>query len=90
MIQMHQRKKQVRRLSEVQSADLTPGSILPVLERTIRTYEPLAKKQKIDFHVYVEKDLPTINIDEHQMVTAFSNIIENALESMNANGELTR
>ena len=81
--------KQVRRLSEVQSADLTPGSILPVLERTIRTYEPLAKKQKIDFHVYVEKDLPTINIDEHQMVTAFSNIIENALESMNANGELT-
>lgn len=80
--------KQVHRLAEVQSADLTPGSIIPVLEKTIKTYGPLAKKQNIDFQSFIEKDMPAMNIDESQMFTALSNIFENALESMNDRGRL--
>ena len=81
--------KQVHRLAEVQTADLKPGSIQPVIEKTIKTYEPLTKKQDIHFQISMEKDLPAINIDASQMFTALSNIIENALESMNAGGHLT-
>ena len=81
--------KQVHRLAEVQSADPVPGSILPVIEKTVNIYEPQAKMQNIDFKLSVEKDLPDLNIDESQMFTAFSNIFENALESMNDGGQLS-
>lgn len=81
--------KQVRRLAEVQTAVLNQGSIIPVIEKTVETYEPLAKKQDIDFRVSVEKNIPLVNIDEPQLFTAFSNIFENALESMNNRGQLS-
>lgn len=81
--------KQVHRLAEVQTAELMPGSILPVIEKTIKTYEPIAKKQNIEIQVSVEKNIPFINMDESQLFTAFSNIFENALESMNHEGKLS-
>ena len=81
--------KQVRRLAEVQSAELIPGSILPVFNRTIKAFKSYTNKQNIDVQVHVEKDIPDINIDEDQMFTAISNIVENALESMGTKGQLT-
>ena len=80
--------KQVHRLAEVQTADLIPKSIVPAIEKTIKTYEPIAKKQEIELQVSMEKDLPLVNLDESQIVTAFSNIFENAIESMNHGGQL--
>ena len=81
--------KQVHRLAEVQTADLRPGSIVPVIEKIIKSYESSAKKQNIDFQVSVDKNIPVINIDESQIFTVFSNLFENALESMNDGGKLT-
>lgn len=81
--------KQVHRLAEVQTADLKPESIVPVIEKTIETYGPPAKKEGIEIELSVEKNLPVINIDASQLFTAFSNLFENALESMSADGKLT-
>ncbi len=81
--------KQVHRLAEVQTADLAPGSLLPVIEKIIKTYEPLAENQNVVFQVSIEKNIPVINMDEPQLFTAFSNLFENALESMNTGGQLT-
>ncbi|MGD9158736.1 MAG: GAF domain-containing protein, partial [Desulfobacteraceae bacterium] len=81
--------KQVHRLAEVQTSDPSPGSIVPVIEKTVKVYEPQAKKRNIDIKLSVEKDLPDVNIDESQMFTAFSNIFENALESMNGRGQIS-
>ena len=37
----------------------------------------------------MDKNIPAINIDEPQLFTAFSNIFENAIESMDSGGQLT-
>ena len=81
--------KQVHRLAEVQTADLRPGSLLPVIDKTIKTYNSQVKKQNISVHVAVDKNIPAINMDEPQLFTAFSNIFENAIESMDSGGQLT-
>ena len=81
--------KQVHRLAEVQTADLTPGNILPLIEKILKSFEPHAKKQNIVFQLSAEENIPDINMDESQLVTAFSNIFENALESMTKGGQLT-
>jgi signal transduction histidine kinase len=38
---------------------------------------------------YLAGDLPLIRCDENQMITVFSNIIENAFEAMGSTGTLT-
>ncbi len=81
--------KQVHRLAEVQTADLTPGNILPLIEKILKSFEPQAEKQNIVFQLSAEENIPDINMDESQLVTAFSNIFENALESMTKGGQLT-
>lgn len=81
--------KQVHKLAEVQTAELLPGSIIPVIDKIIKTFKPMAKKQNISFEVTLEKNIPRVNLDEPQLFTAFSNIFENSLESMDSGGRLT-
>lgn len=81
--------KQVHRLAEVQYADLKPSRILPVIKKIKSIYNPVANKKNIILSVIMGKEMPIISIDEPQMITALSNICENAIESMSARGELT-
>ncbi|MFC1493838.1 ATP-binding protein [Thermodesulfobacteriota bacterium] len=81
--------KQVRKLADVQTANLQPGSITPVLEETVKTFKSSAEEKGIEFVSNVQDDLPLINLDESQMVTALSNLFENAFESMNPGGNFS-
>jgi signal transduction histidine kinase len=80
--------QQVRRLAEVQGADLKPGSIIPVIDHIIKTFRVIAEKQGVTLNVSVDKALPDINLDESQLYTALTNLFENAFDSMTGGGNL--
>ena len=81
--------QQVHEFSEVQSALLGPGSILPVIESAIKTFSPLAESLNVNILTKTEETLPLINIDSPQLIIALSNLIENALESIGERGEIS-
>ncbi len=81
--------EQVHRLSDVQVADLKPGNITPVIDRAVKKFEIPARNQKITIRVFTEKNIPDINMDESQIFTMLSNLLENAVESMSDGGYLT-
>ena len=80
--------KKVRELSEVQSAELNPDHLEPVIDKVIKDFETQAENRNIRFSVSIEENLPLINMDMPQLVTAFSNILENAFESVRDAGEI--
>jgi len=80
--------KQVRELADVQSASLTPDSIGPVIDDVLDRFEHLATKQNVELIKSIDGDTPHTMIDPLQLVTALSNIMENALESMPDGGTL--
>ncbi|MGD8226465.1 MAG: ATP-binding protein [Desulfobacteraceae bacterium] len=88
-IRLEKLVKQVREFMNVQSASLTMEKIPPVVDEVIKIFKPLAARQKVKIVKEIDGDTPPIKMDSAQMVTALSNVVENALESMSGGGTLT-
>jgi signal transduction histidine kinase len=88
-IRLEKLVKQVREFMNVQSASLTMDKIPPVVDEVIKIFKPLAKRQKVQIVKDIDGETPLINMDTAQLVSALSNIVENALESMSGGGTLT-
>jgi two-component system sensor histidine kinase HydH len=88
-IRLEKLVRQVREFMNVQSATLTMDKIPPVVDEVIKIFKPLAKRQKVKIVKEIDGDTPLIKMDSAQMVTALSNVVENALESMSGGGTLT-
>lgn len=80
--------KQIRELAEVQSASLAPDSIAMVIDEVLDRFEHLAIKQNVKLIKRLDGDMPYTMMEPSQLVTALSNIVENALESMPDGGTL--
>ena len=80
--------KKVHELAELQSATLLPDRLEPVIEKVLSKFEKLSKERHIDIISSIDEDLPLVKMDPSQMATAFSNIFENAFESMSENGRI--
>lgn len=80
--------EKVHELIDVQSASLSPGRLQPVIEQVLNRFETLSKKQHVEIQTFIDRDLPVIQMDSSQMITALSNIFENAFESMSENGRI--
>ena len=81
--------EQVREFMNVQSASLSMEKITPVVDEVVETFEPLGRRQGVRLVREIDGDTPFIEMDSPQLVTALSNILENALESMPGGGTLT-
>jgi two-component system sensor histidine kinase HydH len=88
-IRLEKLVKQVREFMNVQSATLTMDKIPPVVDEVIKIFKQQAKRQKVKIVKEIDGDTPLIKMDSAQMVTALSNVVENALESMSGGGTLT-
>ncbi len=80
--------QKVKELADIQTASLNPGDIMEVMNKVIKSFLPEATKRGIDISLNKEKDLPLINMDSSQMVTAISNVIENSIDAINENGKI--
>jgi signal transduction histidine kinase len=81
--------KQVREFADVQSASLGLDQIGVVIDDLVDKFSSTSKKRNVRLVVDIDGDIPLIEMDSAQMVTALSNIMENALESMPEGGTLT-
>ena len=88
-IRLEKLVKQVREFMNVQSATLTMDKIPPVVDEVVKIFRPQTKKQKVKIVKEIDGDTPLIKMDSAQMVSALSNVVENALESMSGGGTLT-
>ncbi|MBW1861505.1 MAG: GAF domain-containing protein [Deltaproteobacteria bacterium] len=79
---------EVREFADAQSASLSLDSIVDVMNEVSKKFKPLANRQDVKFEMDIAEDTPLINMDMSQLVSAMSNIIENALESMPDGGTL--
>lgn len=80
--------QKVKELADIQTASLNPGDIMEVMNKVIKSFLPEATKRGIDISLKKEKELPLINMDSSQMVTAISNVIENSIDAINENGKI--
>jgi len=80
---------EVHEFAGAQSATMNPDNMKEVLNQVVTEFGEQARKQDIKLIVKIDKDIPSILMDASQITKAFSNIIENALESMPHGGKLT-
>jgi signal transduction histidine kinase len=80
--------RQVREFAAVQSASLSMDDMGKVIDQVIEKFEPLAIKQAVRLVTEINGDMPLMKMDSSQLVTALSNVMENALESMPEGGTL--
>ena len=79
---------QVREFSEVQSADLIPNHLDPVLDEIIKKFETRVKTKGITLVTDLTNDNLLIKMDMPQLVSALSQVLENALDSMQDGGTI--
>ena len=80
--------KRVREFANLLSPKFELYDTNLVLNEIKKTFETQAKNQNIDFVTKSDEKLPVIKMDSFQIVTALSNIMENAFESMPHGGKL--
>ena len=80
--------RQVRKFADVQTASLSLDNIRSVIAEVLDRFHSVINKQDVKIITEIEKGLPLINMDSLQLVTALSNIFENALESMPNGGDM--
>lgn len=78
--------RQVRQFAEAESASLSLGSIESALFEALERCEPMAARQGIQFVKEIPPEPPLVQMDRPRMVTAFYNVLENAMESMPEGG----
>ena len=81
--------REVHEFLEIQSSSLVIAKIEPVINDVLQIFEPLARNREIEVLVDIPEDLPSLYLDSSQLVTALSNILENALEAMPNGGTLS-
>lgn len=68
--------------------NMAPEHIGRLVKNVVGRFKPVASSQGVSMKVALERDIPTLRVDGHQITTALGNILENALESMPQGGEV--
>uniref|UniRef100_A0A7V0Z5C2 histidine kinase n=1 Tax=candidate division WOR-3 bacterium TaxID=2052148 RepID=A0A7V0Z5C2_UNCW3 len=76
------------RVLSIETPKFTLVDINGLLDEILKKYENTLP-QEIKINRYFAHELPLVRCDEGQIVTAFSNIIENAIEAIEGNGVLS-
>ncbi len=80
--------RQVHEYTSVLAATLTLDDIRATLHEVVNKFEPIAQQQGVSLVTKIDESLPLTRMASSQIMTALSNIMENALESMPNGGEL--
>lgn len=80
--------RQVHEYTSVLAATLAMDDIRATLQEVVNKFEPIAQQQGVSLVTKIDESLPLTRMASAQIMTALSNIMENALESMPNGGEL--
>ena len=76
------------RYAHLRDVDLVPGSLNDQIEIVLRAYQAQADASEIDIERFLDTDLPAIQIHSDLLQAALMNLVKNALEAMDAGGQL--
>ncbi len=76
------------RVLSIEAPKFTLVDLNGLLDEILKKYEGILPRE-VKINRYFARELPLVRCDEGQIVTAFSNIIENALEAMEGKGVLS-
>ncbi len=80
--------RQVHEYTSVLAATLAMDDIRATLHEVVNKFEPIAQQQGVTLVTKIDESLPLTRMASSQIMTALSNIMENALEAMPNGGEL--
>ena len=80
--------KKVNEFLGVQSSEIKSERLEPVLKDLLARYRSHAEKQQVEIELGIDDNLPEIDMDTRQILSALENIIENSLEAMKNGGKL--
>jgi len=80
--------RQVHEYTSVLAATLAMDDIRATLHEVVNKFEPIARQQGVSLVTKIDESLPLTRMASAQIMTALSNIMENALEAMPNGGEL--
>jgi signal transduction histidine kinase len=80
--------RQVHEYTRVLAATLTLDDIKATLHEVVNKFDPIAQQQGVSLVTKIDESLPLTRMASSQILTALSNIMENALEAMPNGGEL--
>ena len=80
--------RQVHEYTSVLAATLAMDDIRATLHEVVNKFEPIAQQQGVSLVTKIDESLPLTRMASAQIMTALSNIMENALEAMPNGGEL--
>ena len=80
--------RQVHEYTSVLAATLAMDDIRATLQEVVNKFEPIAQQQGVSLVTKIDESLPLTRMASAQIMTALSNIVENALEAMPNGGEL--
>ena len=78
--------KDVKELSEMQTAYLQPADMSNLLLKVMEGFSPIMSRQSIHLEEDIEEGLPAITLDRAQISRALKNIIQNSIEAMPMGG----
>ena len=76
------------RYARLTDLDLVSGSLNDQIETVLRAYAAQADAERIDVEKYLDPDLPSVKLHSDSLQSALMNLVKNALESMDAGGQL--
>lgn len=80
--------RQVHEYTSVLAATFALDDIRATLHEVVNKFEPIAQQQGVSLVTKIDESLPLTRMASAQIMTALSNIMENALEAMPNGGEL--
>lgn len=76
------------RYTRLAQIDLVPGNLNEQIDRVLRAYRAQADSAGIEIRRYLDPDLPAIMLHSDSIQAALMNLVKNAIESMDAGGQL--
>ncbi|MCA9155735.1 MAG: ATP-binding protein [Pirellulaceae bacterium] len=77
------------RFARVRNLNLQPSNLNEQIEQVLNLFEVQARKSNIEIRRYLDADLPTVFLDRETIRSALINLVKNAFEAMDHDGELT-
>lgn len=74
---------------EKEAKSQLPGNLNELVQRCMQMFQTNKQEKQVVWSLKLEKRLNTVNVDEAKMQQALVNILENAIESLGAGGEIT-
>jgi two-component system sensor histidine kinase GlrK len=74
--------------SGIMPLSLREAALLPIVERNLQRFSPIAQRKKIDLQMKIPQDLPPLRMDNEKIDVVLENLLSNALKFTREGGRI--